>query len=496
MKTYFLKSLIILSLGLLLTSCQKDLKGVETLELSEYATVAFDQAGGQKEIAVTTNNVKWTASPNATWIKVSQGFDTFTVTAEPNPGTEARSGEVLVLSGSLSERIPVEQAAMTDEIYLSTETVSVDQNQREVAITVKSLSGEWSVEDNLPEWISYTRVPGENVLTLSIAANESLDSRTHKVFVHSKGEAKEITVTQAGKVVLLLPYLVPEATTDEVKDFEEARGSKLQVDAAYLNNGSHTYVTVSDELRVIKYTFDTNKELAQVQMNADNLETITGEPFAKFLENEGFVFWGDNTVEMVYVKKFKKQDTYYDIVCNITYSQANPNFYKKVIFNFVKGQNGDHPTYNSLPLGIGRFDVVTDQVAAWESTNGGTMNEINTEVGETFSDYFYDIFDRIYVTRRYIFNASDKLVEMDIFLYDVNKIFYSPEEGKYYVTNEFKELLTREGFTEIQRVVDNAQFDTFYRNPGRNIALAVRVGNYAEINDGVPVAHMLLVPIQ
>ena len=493
--TNILKTLTILTLGLLLTSCQKDLKGVETLDLSEYATVTFDQAGGHKEIKVSTNNIKWSASPNASWIKVSQGFDSFTITAEPNPGTETRSGEVLVLSGSLSERIPVEQAAMTDELYVSTEAVNVDQNQRDVAITVKSLSGEWTVEENLPDWITYSRVPGENVLTLSISANESLESRTHKVFVHSTGIVREITVTQAGKVVLLLPYLVPEATTDEVKEFEEGRGSKLQVDAAYLNNGSHTFVTVSDELRVIKYTFDSNKELVQAQMNADNLETITGEPFAKFLENEGFVFYGDNTVEMVYVKKIKKQDTYYDIVCNITYTQANPNFYKKVLFSFVKGQKGEHPTYNSLPLGIGRFDVVTDQVAAWESTNGGTMNEINTQIEENFSYYFYDVFDHIYVTRRYIFNKSDKLVEMDIFLFNVNKVFYSPEEGKYYLTNEFKELLTREGFTDIQRVADNAQFDTFYKNPSRNIALAVRVGNYGEINDGVPVAHMLLVPI-
>ena len=488
--------------GFLLTSCQKELGGVESLELSEYGTVAFEQAGGQKEISVKTENPKWTAAPNAEWIKVSQGSDSFVISAEANKTTAPRSGEVLVLSGSLSQRIPVEQAPMSDEIYIGTETgengtLTLTQAAQELSVTILSKSGEWTVEENLPDWITYERVLDTDKLIIKVTENTSTEARTHKLFIHSKEAVQEIMVTQNGKLVYILPYLVPYATTDEVKAFEEKRQSTVQLDASYLNNGAHTYVTQSDKLRVIKYSFNSSKELVEVKMIAEDIQTITGEKFTSLLESEGFEYIGDDGFQIVYVKKTKKDDVSYEIIANITYQQNpfNGSVYKSVLFRFIKGQKGEHPTFNSLPLGIGRFDVVTDQVAAWESTNGGKLNPVNTIIGTDFSEYFYDVFDRTYITRRYIFNnATDKLEQMDFFFYDPNKIFYSPEEGVYYLTNEFKELLQREGFTDIQNVDNNPDFKTFYKSPDRKIALAFRVGHYAEINDGTPVAHMMLVP--
>lgn len=498
MKTQLLRRAAALAFsGLILGGCQKELTGVEALELSEYQTITFDQTGGQKEITVTTGNPGWTAAPNADWIKVNQLSHSFTVSTEANPTTKTRSGEVVVRSGSLTERIPVEQAPMSDELFVSAEKINLDQSAQEVVLSVKSRSGDWSVEENLPDWIKATRVLDEDRLNLSFSANNTKAERSHKVFIHGKEVVREIEVTQAPKLVLLLPLLMPEATTDEVRAFEEGRKSKLQEDAGYLYGGSHTYVTLSDELRVIKYTFDKSKELVEAQLVSDELKTITSEKFAEFLESNGFKYIGDNTVEMVYVKKMKKGDTAYEVVANITYSMANPNFYSKVLFRFVKGQRGAHPTFNSLPLGIGRFDVTMNDVAAWESTHGGKVDELNTDKDATFSYIFYNVFDHIYVTRRYIFhNQKDVLGQMDIFFYDVNKFFYSPEEGKYLLTNEFKELLTKEGFTDIQRVDNNPQFPTFYNNPARGIAVAFRVGQYDEINDAIPVAHMLVVPIQ
>lgn len=490
---YFIPIVSLVLIGLY--SCQKDLKEAVFLELSDNTTIEIPSSGGQKSIGVRTNYGKWVATPNVDWIQVNQEADAFTITVGTNKSPELRKGEVFVYAEGDPKRVLVEQLPGEGPIFISREKVEVDQFENTVEIKVKSTFGDWSLEGNLPEWISALRVPGEDILTLTIHENTHKTAREHKVFVKNKYASEEILVTQSGIMRYILPYLTPGASSEDVKVFEEARKSVLQIDAQYQYGGAHTYVTKSQLFRTIKYGYN-NKNLFSAVIEVEDVLTIIDDEFITMLEEEGFKFVGDNNVELVYVKETQEGSAYYDIVANISYNPADKNNYKKVTFRIIRGQKMPHPTYKEIPLGLGRFDVSATDVTAWESTHGGKMSKSKSTVGETFSDYFYDVYKNPYVIRRYIFDAQDNLLNMHIFLYDVNKMFYSAGENKYILTREFKKLLVESGFTELQKYDDPAkQFDLFYKNPDRKIAIACRVGHYAEVNDGVPVAHILVIPI-
>lgn len=482
---------------LLLGACNSNLDEALFLELSENSTVEFAAEGGQKNITVKTNYTKWVPTSNAEWLKVNQVADGFTLSADANMGKE-RKAEVVIFAGGETKRMAVEQVARTTKLLVSQDKVEVDQFEHKVDIVVKSAFGEWSVEEGLPEWITVGISPKDNTLALTIKENTDKAARSHKLFIKTKDEVKEIKVTQAGIMHLILPYLIPDSSAEDVRQFEEGRKSVLQDDAGHKYGTSDTYVTKSSAFRSIKYSFDDSKEVSYITMMADNVTTTTSDEFLKLLTDNGFVLAGNNGVELVYVKETKKGSASYDIVANIGYSKALPDLYQKVLFRFVPGQKNPHPTFDKLPLGIGKMDVTMDGVAAWESTHGGTMSKDKSYVNnEGLSDLFYDVFDHIYITRRYVFSKEGQLLNMHLFFYDVNKLFYATPDGNYYLTKEFKKLLKESGFTETQRYDDpNKQFNLFYKNPKLKMGMAFRVGHYKEINDGIPAAHALVVPLQ
>ena len=482
---------------LLLGACNSNLDEVPFLELSENATVEFAAEGGQKSITVNTNYTKWVPTSNAEWLKVNQVADGFTLTADANMGKE-RKAEVIIYAGGETKRMMVEQAASTSKLLVSQDKVEVDQFEHKVDIVVKSALGEWSVEEGLPDWITVGVSPKDNTLALTIKENTDKAARIHKLFIKTKDEVKEILVTQAGIMHLILPYLIPDSSSEDVRKFEEGRKSVLQDDAKHRYGAADTYVTKSSAFRAIEYTLDNRKGVTSIMMMADNVTTTTSEEFLKLLTDNGFVFAGNNGVELVYTKETTKDGASYDIVANIAYGRSLPELYQKVLFRFIRGQKNPHPTFKELPMGIGALDVTMDGVAAWESTHGGTMSKEKSYVNnEGISDLFYDVFDHIYVTRRYVFSKEGRLLNMHLFLYDVNKLFYETPDGFYHLTKEFKKLLKNSGFTETRRSDDpNSQFKLFYINPKKKIAFAFRVGHYKEVNDGIPVAHVLAVPVE
>lgn len=487
--------ILLIVIGLIsISSCQKELQTPASIELSEYATIDFNADGGQKKIGVSTNQNTWTASANVEWLDITQYANEFVITSSTNETLKARKGEVLVMGGSATpQRILVEQAASEGGLSLSQDKIDVDQFEAVIEISVNSSGGQWSIEEPLPDWISVSRVAGEDRFSIRISENTEREIRTHKLFVKGNNRSEVIEITQAGKMHFILPLLEPESSSEDILVFEEARKSVLQKDASYMYGLSHKYVTKSHVFRTIKYTFD-NNNLLGATITADNAEIIIGEEFLSMLESNGYKYWGDNSVEKVYVKQTQKGSTYYDIVANITYSAVDREHYKQVNFAIHKGQAAPQNTFKELPLGIGRLDLTKQAVAAWESTHGGLMSKSKTEIGDERSDYFYDVNDPTYVTRRYVFdNKSDELLNMHLFFYDINKVFYNAGRGNYRFTREFKKLLDDSGFTDVHRQNDSSkQFEVFYVNPHKKMAISLRVGHYATILDGVPVVHMLV----
>lgn len=224
-------------------------------------------------------------------------------------------------------------------------------------------------------------------------------------------------------------------------------------------------------------------------MQCQTASEMLDDEFTKLLEAAGFEYKADSGMERVFIKKVIHNGTTYEIFANLAYGL--PSVEPKVVFNIMKRQQGPMPTFDHLPDGIGEMGLTRQQVLAWESTHGGTYSDRNSNREDGY--YFFDVLDKTYIGRDYLFK-DDKLVNMRIFTYDISKFFYSPARGTFKMTDEFKDLLQREGFTETRQTGDI--WERFYINRARKMAVSARVSSFATVLSGQPLVVMLYIPFE
>lgn len=224
-------------------------------------------------------------------------------------------------------------------------------------------------------------------------------------------------------------------------------------------------------------------------MQCQTASEMLDDEFTKLLEEAGFEYKADSGMERVFIKKVIHNGTTYEIFANLAYGL--PSVEPMVVFNIMKRQQGPMPTFDHLPDGIGEMGLSRQQVLAWESTHGGTYSDRNSDREGGY--YFFDVLDKTYIGRDYLFQ-DDKLVNMRIFTYDISKFFYSPAKGTFKMTDEFKDLLQREGFTETRQTGDI--WERFYINRARKMAVSARVTSFATVLSGQPLVVMLYIPFE
>lgn len=491
-------TLYIAVFALLLLGCQHEIIPPAVLELGDYATIDFPVAGGTKEVAIQTNQTEWIATTSDSWLEVLQRPNKLILKAAPNDSFDDRKTTVLITAAGLTQKVDVTQAAGKTSLSLmgdglhATETenlLQIQQNPFATTREIKVLTADpkWEFETVDATWLKAEKVPLESTLLLNIEENNTQELRTAILFVRTKDQTIQLQVKQEGALYFILPYLTPESTKEDVKDFEEARHSRVVQNASYLSGGAHTYHTKSPLFYEIKYSFD-RRNLREVVMQCTTPEKMLSEEFTKLLESAGFEYKADSGMERVFIKNTLHNGTKYEIFANLVYGM--PGVEPKAVFNVLKRQPGPMPTFDKLPDGIGHLGITQQEVIAWESTHGGTYSTTNSKPDDNY--HFFNVLDKTYIARDYVF-ADGKLANMRIFTYDISKCFYSPAKGSFRMTDEFKALLTKEGFTEIRQTGDI--WERFYINRARKLAVSARVTSFATVLSGQPLVIMMYVPL-
>lgn len=168
--------------------------------------VNIDKDGGSADITVSCDE-DWTVSVEESWVSLSlttgSGNGTFTVTAEPNTFSEMRQSVVTVISGFLSSRVIVTQAASEAPISL---TVSPDTLYAAYTGGFKHFSitsnASWSLTTPNDDWITLqtTSGTGNGEIDIVVDYNGSETERVGVVnVIHNFTVMASVVVVQEGK---------------------------------------------------------------------------------------------------------------------------------------------------------------------------------------------------------------------------------------------------------------------------------------------------------
>jgi hypothetical protein len=168
--------------------------------------VNIDKDGGSADITVSCDE-DWTVSVEESWVSLSMttgsGNGTFTVTAEPNTFSEMRQSVVTVISGFLSKRVIVTQAAGEAPISL---TVSPDTLYAAYTGGFKHFSitsnASWSLTTPNDDWITLqtTSGTGNGEIDIVVDYNGSDTERVGVVnVIHNFTVMASVVVVQEGK---------------------------------------------------------------------------------------------------------------------------------------------------------------------------------------------------------------------------------------------------------------------------------------------------------
>ena len=192
------------------TSCEKEIPPIPAEIIfadGVITTPTFTSAEGVATI--TFNSAKaWTAEVEAekTWCIISPASGeagaeiVVTITATENESFDNRTAKVTITSEDVKEEITVMQTQTDSFSFEGAPTAPVAATENTFVITTAENTGTPTV-GTLPEWITVATAPAakgltETILTFTVKANITDDSREAKITITSGGKGEKFTVTQ------------------------------------------------------------------------------------------------------------------------------------------------------------------------------------------------------------------------------------------------------------------------------------------------------------
>lgn len=433
-------------------SCKNDEVEDPTLTLSEMS-VQLPKAASEKAITVTTNQTEWTALSNADWIHLTQSGNTLTIKVDANPTAEKRMGEVAVLA-VIGKKVVVEQEGSDVSIVAMPDKLEVDQWGGKFQFDVNANTQDWTITTDA-KWLKLTPKTFKGEVLVEIDENFDRADRVAKLIFQAQGKAtQEFTVTQSGIIYFLLPYLEEKGTLRDLMIFEESRGS-VYAGGFFTND----FITASPAFPKISYGF--SKGALNLRfLESANADILKDPEFIKFLEENKFKKVSESASGMVFVKEEEK----YDIQAEVDLSS-----YPGVYFMLKYKQDKPYPTFEKFPYGLIDFGTADDNaIDNWEAANGGTLNtELTNQIGSKVYDVALPWLHRMYfMTEKAPFVLNETLQAFD----NLNLGFFEAPNGEVFLTNEFKALLDKEGFSFIKQ--DGVKF--YYYKKEIQLVLLVR----------------------
>ncbi|WP_282918493.1 BACON domain-containing protein [Porphyromonas macacae] len=498
-----MKSKLYILLGLIAMlfvapSCDKgnDYEEAE-LKVSE-TSLTFAKKGEEKVVTIETNKEKWNAMAGVEWLTLVREGKSLKIKAAPNAQPAERKGEVLVMSGDASVTIAVTQTA-TDIIFDIDQTeISLPQEGGGEMVAVTTNSENWSVELEKPadNWVKFSLNKKAGTINIKADANDGA-LRVTKLIAKNGAILKEIIVKQQGvaSVKYILPLFKNPVGAYELISFEKKRGSFLIGHSNALPGWgvfeeSYYFCTPSTVFPDLQYAINIeSKKTAYIRMAGSDIEAVKSPDYKAMLKENGFTITDENENGFI----GENEEAGFDI--KVDY---NVNGFSVVTFKAILKQPKDYPTFKEFPYGpyqwLNNPKWKYAQIKAEELKNGFTVDaesnsqqfpsevaflllkEEKKETDITFRGYFFDWNKSTPEAKRGL-----NIERIDIF--ENLNLGAWEEDGKYYLTKEFKALLKKEGFVFLK----SGTGIEFYLHKEKNLVAAVRGVKFSDILDGAPV---------
>ena len=397
---------------------------------------------------------KWVAtSPlESTWLTLTQSGNQLSVKANENAEGVERKGYILVNAGAAAAKISVIQSAGDVILNISAEKVAFAIKGGEQRIDVVSNDNfKVEVDQAANTWLKTTFMEGTNYFTISADMNSGTDERTGKIYITAGSTTKEVTVTQEGKALILLPFFAKEASIGKIAAYEQERGSVLiKTPDGLFNADQYHFATANEEFPLIIYACaDAYTNYAQAATATTNGDLCKGDKFEKYMTAQGFEKKGEGQYEH---KEFPYSIT-------ITFEDGGAT----ILATYAPKQDKDYPTFSEIPLKqqmewTGLFEeeihgAKYTVVEVWEAEKEATLN---TEMSALPAFAWFDPAksEANTAARAYWINTEEDDAPADYMdeingarvIFDKIDLAMWQDGNTYYMTKEFEKLLADVGF--------------------------------------------------
>lgn len=437
-------------ISLLLGACAKDVELDETtgtLQLSA-TSVTFSPEDAEQIVSVQASAPSWSYVSGSEWLtaeKVSSGLK---LTASPNTTGRARRTNVVVTLGRLVQELIVHQEVTSSSLEIATSDLKIDGFGGDLELAVTTTSTDW-VAYTEDEWLRPTVNFKKGVVYIAVEENNSREERTGEVFILDKrtGEEIDVQVHQSGGLYFILPSLSFGADLTTVQAFEEARRSTLIGNEAVTgspNTRKYTFTTKSAFFHRTEYIF-TNSRLVEAYHYV-NLPNVIAEEsvWLAWMSRESFIKVSGNTWVSDQLESVAKS--------LITGSELS------IQFIYRPRATRAYTTFSSFPFDLlnaradwstfTRQDLETWETARqWSLVNSTAAGDVLLFRPQTVSA------DMPFTQVRYLLSTKAERAanplenayytgKRDI---EDNRIYWV-KDGLPYVTTEFLNLMTRNGY--------------------------------------------------
>lgn len=442
MKYKVSKALLLFWLFVTGLSCQRDeIAERDTLKVLSEDLIQLDTQGSSISLEVQSNRTDWGYIKNAEWLAVSKTAKGLVLSAGVNPSSQSRTAEVVVVAGYSQRKLVVEQAAQPANVVTRESHREIDYFGGTILFDITTNIPEWNITTDA-EWLSVRVLRQTSQVEVAVAPHQGRSQRGAKIYiVDSQGVAGgELSISQQARPYHLLPHWGFLGKDLEIRNFEFARGSSLTLlPDGFFNHYIWRFSTVSEAFGFVNYTLVKDQYLA-CDVYATNRGLFSDlselEDQRKFLRENGF--------------EMHKENVYYNAIHQVRAKIITDDGYHRVNYAFHPTQATPQPTVPSIPDEFSSLSASLDEITAWEVSHGGTYNlsksTIKTKESESCIHWF-DVDGRDDIVARYyvIPNKTRVLNEYAVCYSEIGRVYQKYQNDLFY-SDEFLELLEREGF--------------------------------------------------
>ncbi len=516
---YVLLSMALLLVGL--SACETENKQpIEARFKVSLTNILFNKDGGSEVITVSGVN-QWNYISNIgedAWLSLSKEGDKLTLTATNNPSGQERKAEVLITSRFGTQKVYVVQSASDMVLNFSESELVFSHKAEEKIVQVATNSNTWAFEpltEDVKSWLTIVATPGAKTIILKVAENKTYEVRTATLIAKGQnGEKVGLKVTQNGVAKYILPYEPQDKNYKDIDliTFEQNRGSILQGyqeakwDYVYKEEvpGVAQFLTTSDYMPIIAYKRDLGElkyTMAQsILYINDDVEQVELKEYDAFLKENGYIKEDAESTELLWYYVNEKRA----MLAEIHIQQGGAI----VAFAPLYPQTEAYPTFPKVPTDregwlekLANPQVKVEDIIKMEKDNGSELTFQNKDDATQMTKgmgFLCAKSDDKYASLNHTYwcytSAPKNVANPDEYIQSVSEqamYFSNPtwgirQEGrKYYVTNEFDDLLLKDGY---QYDGTDKVGETFYYvkqvNETKLLALYVKQVHYTDVNDG------------